>query len=195
MIITFALNENPGLDFEEVYNKYKNLVWYEIQKRCINDEQLEWDIFQTFFMKFYMSRGKFQSEKAIKRWLVVVTRTTLIDMNKKECNFKRYMDISIDDEEIFEACLNTTNNAPLDEAIKREAAGKLMQEIKKLKPIHYEVIILHYFFEYTPQEIAKHKEISVNTVYSRLDRARTLLYDRIDESVREYYLGGVSNNE
>lgn len=183
--------ENEMLSFEYIYNKYKNMVWANI---CdfIADEQLRADIMQEVFVKLHMSMGKLQSEKAIKRWLVVVTKNTLIDMNRKETNFKRYMNVYLEEDDILDGCMDMLGDMPLDEVVKKSAADELMEVLRELKPIHYDVIIMHYFLEFTPAEIAKRQNVSVNTVYSRLTRAREVLYSRISESLKEYYLGGVS---
>lgn len=65
-----------------------------------------------------------------------------------------------------------------------------MEVIRQLKSIHYEVIILHYFMEFSPKEISEKLQIPLYTVYSRLSKAKTILYNKISKSVKDMYLGG-----
>ncbi len=190
IIFLSAVSDDKKFDFDELYHKYKNLVWALICRSGVTDTGLQEDIMQEVFVKLYLSLGRFQSENAIKRWLVVVTKNTLIDMNRKESNFRRYMDISIEDEDIFESCVAIAENKPLEAVLKNELRDEIIKAVNELKPIHYDVIVLHYFFEFTPKEIARMLDVSPDTVYSRLSRARSILYSAMGGWIKKYYTDG-----
>lgn len=177
------------LDFNTIYNKYKNTVWITICK-SIFDNQLREDIMQDVFVKFYKSIGKFQHENAARKWLMLVTKSTIIDALRKDTTYKEHISITLDDDDIFESCQDLLENQPLDNVIKQEIATELMEEIHQLKPIHYEVVILHYFMEFSPKEISEKLQIPLYTVYSRLSKAKTILYNKISKSVKDMYFDG-----
>lgn len=66
------------LDFNTMYQKYHNTVWIMICK-SISDAQHREDVMQDIFVKFYKSIGKFQHENAARKWLILVTKSTIID--------------------------------------------------------------------------------------------------------------------
>lgn len=161
-------------DFEKIYNQYKNMVWAKICT-SVNDEQLRFDIMQEVFLKLYTNLDKISNENVLKRWLTVVTKSTLIDMNRKEDRFKKCMEAVFDDE----MSIPEYADIPLESAVQKSVSEQIRKTLTQLKPIHYEVIIMHYFLELSPKEIAVCTKLSVNTVYSRLARAKEILYEKI----------------
>lgn len=178
--------KNTILDFNFIYNKYCNTVWITICKSIFDTQQRE-EVMQDVFVKFYKSIGKFQHENAARKWLMLVTKSTIIDAIRKDTTYKEHISIILDDEEIFESCQDLLENQPLDNVIKQEIANELMEVIHQLKPIHYEVIILHYFMEFSPKEISEKLHIPLFTVYSRMSKSKTILYDKISKSVEDFY--------
>ena len=188
MIIFMAAPfEDGNFDFEYLYLKYKNMVWAQINNSTVTDESLKEEIMQDVFVKLYGTLGKFQNERAIKRWIRLVTKSTVIDSNKKDSTYKKHINIVLDDDAVFDECADIFENAPLNELVRKEAAKELMDELRALKPIHSEVIVLHYYMGFSVKEIAECLHLSENTVYSRLSRARSILYEAVSESVKEYF--------
>lgn len=181
--------KNTILDFNTIYHKYYKMVWITICKSIYDAQQRE-EVMQDVFVKFYKSMGKFQHENAARKWLMLVTKSTIIDAVRKDTTYKEHISITLDDEDIFESCQDILENQPLDNVIKQEIANELMAVIRQLKSIHYEVIILHYFMEFSPKEISQKLHIPLYTVYSRLSKAKTILYDKISKSVKEFYFNG-----
>lgn len=181
--------KNTILDFNTIYHKYYKMVWITICKSIYDAQQRE-EVMQDVFVKFYKSMGKFQHENAARKWLMLVTKSTIIDAVRKDTTYKEHISITLDDEDIFESCQDILENQPLDNVIKQEIANELMTVICQLKSIHYEVIILHYFMEFSPKEISQKLHIPLYTVYSRLSKAKTILYDKISKSVKEFYFNG-----
>ena len=181
--------KNTILDFNTIYHKYYKMVWITICKSIYDAQQRE-EVMQDVFVKFYKSMGKFQHENAACKWLMLVTKSTIIDAVRKDTTYKEHISITLDDEDIFESCQDILENHPLDNVIKQEIANELMTVIRQLKSIHYEVIILHYFMEFSPKEISQKLHIPLYTVYSRLSKAKTILYDKISKSVKEFYFNG-----
>ena len=49
---------------------------------------------------------------------------------------------------------------------------------------------MHYFMEFSPKEISEKLHIPLYTVYSRLSKAKTILYDKIGKLVKDVYFNG-----
>lgn len=178
-----------AFDFEAIYLKYKNMVWHQVNNSTVMGEGLKEEIVQDIFVKLYKTIGNFQSEKAIKRWLNIVTKSTIIDSGRKSSTYKKYIDITFDDDN-FEEYIDVLENLPLDNIMKNEMAEVVKLELKKLKPIYHEVIVLYYYLEFSVKEIAKRLNIPENTVYSRLKKARSILYKTIGDAMNKYLSNG-----
>ena len=187
---TDVQQKNTVLDFNFIYNKYCNNVWITTICKSIFDAQQREEVMQDVFVKFYKSMGKFQHENVARKWLMLVTKSTIIDAIRKDTTYKEHINITLDDEDIFESCQDLLENQPLDNVIKQEIANELMEVIHQLKSVHYEVIVLHYFWEFSPKEISEKLHIPLHTVYSRLSKAKTILYDKISKSVKDFYFDG-----
>ncbi len=177
-MICLALSGPKGLPFDYMYNKYRNGV-YKMVCDVIEDEALRDDVTQEIFERFYKSMGRVQGEAAARRWLYVIAHNTIIYLGKKDATYRKHIVLGLDEEEILAACADLCGETPLDGALKAELSETVKAALGELKPIHSEVIILKYVFEYSPAEIAKLLKLSVNTVYSRLSRAEELLYNKL----------------
>ncbi len=183
--VTNKHQESVVLDFNYVYHKYQYWVWSKVCK-ATQDKQLREDIMQNIFLKFAESPKEFQYEGAAFNWLKKVTRSTIIDMMRKE---KTYKDrIRLGEDEVIEAYKNLLSAQPLDDIVKKEAAEEVRQAMEELKPIYYEVVDLYYFKELTVQEISVRLHISKFTIYSRLSKAKAILYDKIGKTINDYYM-------
>ncbi len=185
MISNYNLNNgDTDIGFEYMYNKYKNTVYAMIGK-CVEDYELKCDIMQEIFMRFYRSMGKVQGELASKRWLFAIAHNTIIDMSKKDCVYKSRVKLINDENEIINENEYIAENLPLDNVLRKEIVAEVGEIIADMKPIHREVIQLRYYLEFTPIEIAKLCEISVDTVYSRIRRAEEIIQKGIERYMRE----------
>ncbi len=196
MLICLALNnEETKVSFEYMYAKYKNAIYYRICK-SETDVQLREDVMQEIFRKFSMSMGKIQGEDAAVRWLMTIARNEIINHGKKEAIYRRNMLLDMNCEDIVDVCSEAMGDATFDAVQRKELSEKVKNEIKKLKPIHSEVILLKYYLGFTPDEIAKMLRKSVNTIYSRLSRGEEILYNALYDYVEENFgMGGVQDGQ
>lgn len=89
--------------------------------------------------------------------------------------------------------MDKTADNPLDETLKMELAKEVSHALATLKSIHSDVIRLNYYFGYSVEEIAKLTKVPVQTVYSRLNKAKALLFDKLSYMKTDYakLIGGV----
>ncbi|KAI4443339.1 MAG: sigma-70 family RNA polymerase sigma factor [Ruminococcus sp.] len=121
------------------------------------------DIFQTVFLKYVLYSGAFENEEHEKAWLIRVTLNACKDFMK---SFFRSRTVPLDEIE------ELTADVPEDHSDVLEAVLSL--------PVKYKTVVYLYFYEqYSAVEISKLLEKNVNTVYTLLARAKTMLKERL----------------
>lgn len=117
------------------------------------------DIFQTVFVKYLLHGEPFASEEHERVWIIRVTLNACKDLLK---SFFRSRTVPLEE---------LTDRAMPAETEQRE----VLQAVLALPVPYRDVIYLHYYEGYTAPEIAGILGKNVNTVYTRLTRARGLL--------------------
>lgn len=115
------------------------------------------DVMQDVFIKLILAGDSFESEEHRKAWLIRVTINRCRDFQKSAWSRKTT--------ELNEAC-----NYAFDIEDK-----SLLEDIWSLRPAERNVIYLFYYEGYALREIAELTGESINTVNSRLQRARKRL--------------------
>lgn len=116
------------------------------------------DIFQTVFVKYLLHTAPFASPEHERAWIIRVTINACKDLLRSV--FRRR---TLSLEEVAE------QPAPADEY------RAVLQAVQALPAAYRDVVYLHYYEGYTAPEIAEILGKNVNTVYTRLTRARGLL--------------------
>lgn len=180
-----------ALSFDYLYHKYRNYVWVSAYRA---KDDFHWceDITQNIFIKLFKHMNAFENEsdafeneaKAF-AWLKRVIENTIRDELKKDKTYTSHHDFNGDKD--LEKYGLDFQSEPLDNMTKIEIARDIRTTVDNLNPKYAEVVRLHYFKDFTVKEIAHWADISPNTIYSRLSKAKTLLYDKIDESIKIDY--------
>lgn len=121
------------------------------------------DIFQTVFLKYALTFVSFDSDEHEKAWLIRVTLNACKDLLK---SIFRSRTVSL--EELMEQPAQLS-------ADHRE----VLEAVLSLPARYRDVVYLHYYEEYTAPEIARILGKNVNTVYTRLTRAKGLLREKL----------------
>lgn len=137
-----------------------------VRRLCLihlkNDADTE-DIFQTVFLKYVLSSVSFESEEHEKAWFIRVTINACRDLLR---GFFR------------------SRTTPLHELMERPAElqpdhREVLDAVRSLPPKYRDVVYLHYYEEYTAPEIGRILGKNVNTVYTRLTRAKQMLREKL----------------
>ena len=108
------------------------------------------DIFQTVFVKYLLHTAPFASPEHERAWVIRVTINACKDLLRS----------------VFHR-----RTVPLEEVAELPAP----QAVQALPGAYRDVVYLHYYEGYTAPEIAGILGKNVNTIYTRLTRARGLL--------------------
>lgn len=157
--------------FTALYNQYAKLMKH-VALQKLNDEQLVEDAVHNAFLKiinnFHMV-GDVSSHKT-KRFLVVVVENTAIDIRRK---MQKHPQSSYEE---LEPMLST-NSDIMDEI----AANELKEMIAKLPDIYRSVLELHAIHGMSGKQIAATLNISYDTARKRLERARMILLQNMQQ--------------
>ena len=116
------------------------------------------DIFQTVFVKYLLHTAPFASPEHERAWVIRVTINACKDLLRS----------------VFHR-----RTVPLEEVSELPAPPEehraVLQAVQALPGAYRDVVYLHYYEGYTAPEIAGILGKNVNTIYTRLSRARGLL--------------------
>ena len=121
------------------------------------------DIFQTVFLKYALASVSFDSDEHEKAWLIRVTLNACRDLLRS----------------VFRS-----RTVSLEELVEQPAQlspdhREVLEAVLSLPARYRDVVYLHYYEDYTAPEIARILGKNVNTIYTRLTRAKGLLREKL----------------
>ncbi|MEH7223228.1 sigma-70 family RNA polymerase sigma factor [Bacillus sp. JJ1566] len=145
----------------------------------VKDTEIAKDIVQNTFIKCYKNLDSFRYEAKIKTWLYRITinecKDYLRSWNYKMVQVRSFIN------ETTRSILPSTEKSVIDKYDNEE----MKENIFSLPKVYREVIYLYYYESLKTEEIANVLDIKVNTVKTRLSRARQRLKTMIKEA--EFY--------
>jgi RNA polymerase sigma-70 factor (ECF subfamily) len=155
--------------FGEIYQRVSGYV-YTLAYRVVNTKHDAEEVTQDVFLKIYHSLNSFKFESSLKTWLYRITVNTALNHTKK-----RNRVTTREVEEVFENPATVTQS----DAGKFLEAGETEDQLKilldQLNPDQRACIVLREIEGLDYQRIASDLGININTVRSRLKRARETL--------------------
>lgn len=150
--------ENQEERFSLLYDKYAPML-YRIAYLHTGDKQESEDILQEVFIKYLYGNNNFKNDTHEKSWLIRVVTNECRDYLKSS----RHSNMPLNDEII-------AGNG-LDNDKKIDVRMKMLSLDRKYKTVVY----LHYYEDYTIEQIAACLKLSQSAVKMRLKRARDIL--------------------
>ena len=157
-------------------NQYQNLI-FSICLKLTGDYFVAEDLTQETFLSAFKSMETFdgQSEKA---WICRIASNKSIDYLKAA---KRREIPTL--QENMEEEPTAEGNDPLQEILNKEVVEDMKLRCQNLKPPYDEVAMEYFIRGKTTKEIAKLKNVPLNTIQTRLYRAREMLRNSISKEV------------
>lgn len=146
----------------------------------VKDAEVAKDLVQNTFIKCYKNLDSFRCDAQIKTWLYRIAINECKDYLKswhyKKVQVKSFI------HETARSILPSTEKTVLDKYKNEE----IKDTIFSLPKIYREVVYLYYYNAMTTEEIANVLGVSVNTVKTRLRRAK----QRLESMIKEAELNG-----
>ncbi len=174
---------SSSLDFETVYHNHKRMVYNLALQYVQNAEDAE-EITQDVFVGVYHSLNTFKQESAIATWIYRITINKSIDYIKAARRKKRFAFITslfaegsgALEHDLFEF------NHPGVQLEDKEAVAAIFKHINDLPDQQKTALILHKLEHKSQAEIAEIMQISAKAVESLVQRAKTNLAKKLDQS-------------
>ena len=171
-------------DYEEIYQKYKNLVMKAAYKYSGNYDIAE-DITQSTFLQLYMYIDELKDIN-IKAWMYTTAKHMALNYNKKA--EREVLSETGEDPTILD--LEDSAEDTYMERMKDDEQTSLHEEIfaalYKHNPRWYDAIRYVYYLEIPQSAVAERMEISIEVLHSLLYRARKWIRKKFGVEYEEF---------
>lgn len=149
-----------------------HLVYTYVKNRTIAE-----DLAQEIFIKCYEKLKQFNQQSTIKTWLYRIASNHCKDYLRSW----HYRKITLSNK-VFDHIPSKSKQVE-EEVIKHSEENSLTNAVMNLPLKYREVVFLHYYEELSLKEISKITSVNINTLKTRLKRAKELLKDKMIEEV------------
>lgn len=167
--------------FEELVNRYETMVT-NMAYRLLGNRSDASDVCQEVFILLLRKLGSFRGEAKFSTWLYRVALNACHDHARR---LRRHYSLSEspgeDMPEIEQRLADNGLDSPEESLERAEIQSVVHEAIARLPYKFKEVIFLHDLSDYNYKEVAEILNISLGTVKSRLNRARTRLAKELQE--------------
>jgi RNA polymerase sigma-70 factor (ECF subfamily) len=146
---------------------YRFLFW------LCHDRSLAEDVMQETLLRAWRSFDSLRDRAAAKSWLLTIARRELAR------TFERKRVETIDIHTLTDAEHGTLAVTDSHEV------GEMRRALMQLSPRYREPLVMQVLFGYSTEEIARHMDLGVQAVLTRLFRARQMLRRRMSEAATE----------
>jgi len=155
--------------FEELVNRYKNLVYSIILRQTRNSEEAN-DLAQDIFLKVYKNLASYTSEFKFSTWIMRITSNHIIDQHRK----KKMETVSYEVYTAEGGAIGTTAS-PEAAYIRREQTERINKIITGLPEIYKVPVVLYHQHGLSYQEISEKIGEPISKIKNRIFRGRKLL--------------------
>lgn len=146
--------------FERIYRAASGFV-YNVAFRVIQHREEAEEVTQEVFVTLYRKLPAFRKESSLKTWVYRITVNTAINRVRQLARERSRRGDSFDEE----ALAQDSGSAP-------EAADQVQALLQRLNPDQRACLVLRGIEGWSYQQIAETLKINMNTVRSRIKRAR-----------------------
>ncbi|HNW34442.1 MAG TPA: RNA polymerase sigma factor [Candidatus Ozemobacteraceae bacterium] len=162
--------------FEEIYRAHSGMV-YNVAFRMTGHLETAGEITQDVFMAVFRKLAQFRGQSKLKTWIYRITVNTALNLRRREAVEKERLRAYAVEKKVLEPQVTPQ---PGDEPFDR------VQELMMFLPPEQRVCMLLRSIEQLGyQEIADILEININTVRTRLKRARESLFAKLRGGTHE----------
>lgn len=155
-------------NFIRLLRQYQNLV-FSICLKLTGDYFAAEDLTQETFLSAYQHMGTFDGQ-AEKAWICRIASNKCTDYLRAAAR----RTVPVEEEELQSAA-GVAKEEPLGLVLNRELLAELKTACEALNPPYREIALAHYVEGKTAGEIAAKQGASLNTVKTRIYRAREML--------------------
>jgi RNA polymerase sigma-70 factor (ECF subfamily) len=156
--------------FDELVMRYQRQIFFSVIRIVLNREDAN-DVVQDTFIKAFRNLDRFDEKYRFYTWIYRIGVNTALNLIQRRKNREYHFEYR-DEEDNF----NPPDTENPDNEIEHREFKKYVQDALNILSLEMRsVFVLRVYDELTYQEIADVMSISLGTVMSRLNRARTTL--------------------
>lgn len=159
------------IKYLDEFLKHSKLLKCIISERIHNKDEIE-DVYQSVFLKGFKYYKNIRNSNYFKNWICQIAKNE-VKLNYK-C-YKKKITTLIEYEKLW--------IKPKNQYIRLEEQLVVKEVMNDIKSVDSEVIDLYHFKSYSYQEIAQILDLNINTVKSRIRKARI----RMNKKFKKYY--------
>lgn len=169
--------------YGQLLGKYRDAIYYMLLKMVNNPMDAE-DLTIEAFGKAFKKIDQYTPNFAFSTWLFKIATNNCIDFIRKKRGTTISLDQSVDgDDSLSPSALIQSDTPDPEVSLIIKQKIRLMHDIvSKLKPRYKSLIELHYFKEYSYEEISIQLDLPIGTVKAQLFRARELLLNILNRT-------------
>ena len=180
-LVKLAVEQNQAA-FIVLYTRYNAGVKSHVSRYVSQKEDIE-DICLESFQKAFSQIGSYNPEFKLSTWLYRIARNTAFDHLNKHDRQKNYMPTTSISEDIAELKeLPAVMHNPEEDIINQQEYDKWLNNIEKLKDDYKLVAKMNLIDNFGYKEIADALELPINTVKTKIRRAKAQLLKMMDYS-------------
>ena len=180
-LVRLALEQNQAA-YIVLYTRYNVGVKSHISRYVTQKEDIE-DICLESFQKAFSQIGTYNPEYKFSTWLYRIARNTAFDHLSRHDREKTNMPTTSISEDLTELKeLPATMHNPEEDIINQQEYDKWLTNIEKLKDDYRIVARLNLIDNLGYKEVAEALDIPINTVKTRIRRAKAMLLKMMDYS-------------
>jgi RNA polymerase sigma-70 factor (ECF subfamily) len=157
--------------FTHLVETYQKPV-YNLCYRMLGDPQEAEDAAQETFWRAYQGFGRYDMQRSFITWLLSIAAHYCIDQQRR----RRLPIIGL--ELLPEESVPDPTPGPERKFVRSEEDRLVRKLLGDLGPQDRAALVLHYWYDFSDQEIANALSLSVSAVKSRLHRSRKVLAQR-----------------
>lgn len=180
-LVRLAIEQNQAA-FIVLYTRYNAGVRNHISRYASQKEDIE-DICLESFQKAFSQIGTYNPEYKFSTWLYRIARNTAFDHLSRHDREKNNMPTTSINEELSELNdIPALMHNPEEDIINQQEYDKWLNNIEKLKDDYRTVAKMNLIDNFGYKEIADALEMPINTVKTKIRRAKAQLLKMMDYS-------------
>ena len=166
-------------DFEEIVNRYKNLVYSIILRQTKDNEEAN-DLAQDVFLKAYKNLASYTPAFKFSTWIMRITSNHIIDQHRKKkldtVSYEAYTEES-------GVGIAGVSASPEAAYLKQEASDRISKILADLPDMYKIPVVLYHQEGLSYQEISDKIGEPISKVKNRIFRGRKMLKSLMAEEV------------
>ena len=180
-LVSLALEQNQ-VAFIVLYTRYNSGVKSHIAHYVSQKEDIE-DICLESFQKAFSQLASYNPEYKFSTWIYRIARNTAFDhLSRHDRERNNMPTTSINDELVELKELPATMHNPEEDIINQQEYDKWLNNIEKLKEDYRTVARMNLIENFGYKEIAEALDMPINTVKTKIRRAKAMLLKMMDYS-------------